>query len=266
MAIRKALVMVKRRGALEEWELLSIRKCFSEHYSVVNSWYTFTSQVHIPLLETRICLPQIMKDSLDDYIQDIKIIHDLVASLKVGDDIQMLVQAWYSYEEKFCFAMQIHDPMYIILYHTYFSREEHLAHLHKYLKKGTCDACVGSVIYHAGKDKFRRIMLKNEKLSDLTWHLRFGSKYDRYIRDVVMHIKALEIGVPAEIGNGAVSKLFSFLETNLSDECLHPTNSKVPSRALRMEQTRVQIKDSSGGDEERLSGLISSLYSEFGKQ
>jgi len=268
-SIRKALIMVERRGPLEDWELSSIRKCFAQHYAFVTSFYAYTSQVHIPFLETRICLPKIMKVSLDDYIEDIDIIHDLVDSLKVGDGIQELLQTWYSYEEKFSFAVQIHDPMYLILYHAYFSREEHLVQTHKHLKNGSFDDCFGSVIYHFGKDNFRRIVLKQEELSDLTWHFKFGSKYDRYVRDVVIQIEALTSGLPAENDNRAVSKLFSFLETNLSDECLNPSNSKVPS-ALRIGNSRGQTKHRSGGeimpDDKRLSELITSLYSEYGKR
>ena len=216
--MRKSLLAMKSRGRpLVEWEITSIQKFFSLHYDSVSQLFYYTLKVQFPFLEQRINLPSIFKESRSACIEALQFLQTMIGGLKVGDRVDPLLDMWNSYENRLSFAHS-QDPLLLVLYHSYFSREEHVGFLASKIVSGPLEALTGSVIYYLGKERFRKCFMVQEGLGDLNWHLKFASQYIDYVENTVVHIEALEQGSPPAPKKG--SRILSFLENNLSDECL----------------------------------------------
>jgi len=271
--IKEVLLTMKSRGRpLMEWEVASIQKFFSVHYDCVSIRFDYDLQDHFPFVEERVNLPVVFKESSVAFMKVLRSLHMMVDYLKVGDRVDHLLDAWTLYESKFAFAHS-QEPKYIILFHTYFSREEHSAFLTSKVRNGSAvENIVGNVIYYLGKERFRKFLMVQESFGDLNWHLKFGPKYIDYVENAVSHIEALEQGSPRKTKNGKAARMLSFLQSNLSDEVDQKSVLSQFSKSFKkLEETTAEEGDclpegrAKDDENDTLSNLIDSLYSEFRK-
>mmetsp|Transcript_7382 Transcript_7382/g.8048 ORF Transcript_7382/g.8048 Transcript_7382/m.8048 type:complete len:287 (+) Transcript_7382:141-1001(+) len=270
--MKKVLLTMKSRGRpLMEWEVASIQQFFSFHYYFASQVYDYNQQYHLPFVEERVNLPVVFKESSVAFMKVLRSLHMMVDYLKVGDRVDHLLDAWTLYESKFAFAHS-QEPKYIILFHTYFSREEHSAFLTSKVRNGAVEDIVGNVIYYLGKERFRKFLMVQESFGDLNWHLKFGPKYIDYVENAVSHIEALEQGSPRKTKNGKAARMLSFLQSNLSDEVDQKSVLSQFSKSFKkLEETTAEEGDclpegrAKDDENDTLSNLIDSLYSEFRK-
>jgi len=271
--MKKVLLTMKSRGRpLMEWEVASIQQFFSFHYYFASQVYDYNQQYHLPFVEERVNLPVVFKESSVAFMKVLRSLHMMVDYLKVGDRVDHLLDTWTLYESKFAFAHS-QEPKYIILFHTYFSREEHSAFLTSKVRNGSAvENIVGNVIYYLGKERFRKFLMVQESFGDLNWHLKFGPKYIDYVENAVSHIEALEQGSPRKTKNGKAARMLSFLQSNLSDEVDQKSVLSQFSKSFKkLEETTAEEGDclpegrAKDDENDTLSNLIDSLYSEFRK-
>lgn len=220
--MKEALRRVAERGGpLQDWAVRSITRWWSCHYEWTVSRVQSTRAVFIPEFEKRFFYPMVLKETQDEYIRHLHDINDVVNALKAGDAIWRvydLIYAWAAYEEAVNVALDLTEPMAIMLQHAYFSQQE-LANMIKgdYIKK-LSKFGVGSFIYHMGKEKAKKKNAEN-KFSNVKWRFDFAQCYNVYANTVVVHVQALNLGVPPMVEQGNhVGKWLSVAQDSMNRE------------------------------------------------
>eukprot|EP00521_Asterionellopsis_glacialis_P016381 CAMPEP_0195304294 /NCGR_PEP_ID=MMETSP0707-20130614/34186_1 /TAXON_ID=33640 /ORGANISM="Asterionellopsis glacialis, Strain CCMP134" /LENGTH=552 /DNA_ID=CAMNT_0040368059 /DNA_START=207 /DNA_END=1865 /DNA_ORIENTATION=- len=218
VAMREALICVQSRGPISEWELVSIQTWFSDHCQFAHSVNHLNRQHHIPYIQQRIRIPDFLLEVNEEIFSNLQMVTNGIDSLQVGDKIDNILDLLTAYEEILIFSREVTDPMMTLLYHAYFSKEEHNNRHYRRISAKLFETQVGPLVYLVGKDMFRNVLMRKQKLPDVDWHLKYGSKYIDYVENVVIHVEALQNGVAPELNKRRNSKLLSRIDTITEEE------------------------------------------------
>jgi hypothetical protein len=232
--MKEALIAIQNRKCnLKEWEICSLRRWFASHLAFATQHYHSIRRMQIPVLESRIKIPPMFKEVMDNYIRELHDISELVDSVQVGDTVNELVDSWSIYYQKWLFAKKSIGSLYTMLYHAYFSREERREYFYKVTHNGGMDQIWGALIHYTGKDSSYELFVGKNRLSQIDWHLSCKPKYMDYLNAIVSQIKALKTGIPATRTEGPImSKLYSMLHANLATESLPVTSKKTSTTSI----------------------------------
>jgi len=209
--MKNVLIEIHRRGSLKDWEILSIQKWFHAHQTWVVDYYKISNTATKEWFSTRFHYPSVLTEGQKEYVQVLEDISNLVESLKPGDNVYVLMTKWSKYHHKLQCFFKNFNRIHFELSHAYFSRKEHADYCAKLLED-CLSPNFGPTIYHCGKDDFRNIMMKRDKIEDSHWHLAFGVQYIQYCENVVIHMKALKSGVAPKSKNSKAPSVLTVLD------------------------------------------------------
>mmetsp|Transcript_26992 Transcript_26992/g.37963 ORF Transcript_26992/g.37963 Transcript_26992/m.37963 type:complete len:114 (-) Transcript_26992:424-765(-) len=86
-------------------------------------------------------------------------ISELVQALKPGDTLTVLMRKRIEYDQKIESFYDLYNRMHV---HAYFSRKDQADFMKTLVVKDALPG-LGATIYHRGKEKFRKIIMKREK-------------------------------------------------------------------------------------------------------
>ena len=194
-SMKKALLEVKKRGALRSWECESIKAWWEGHYLWVNTRYSVYRDVYIPRLGRRFHFPQDVKQALDASYEKLQMISAMIVHLKDYDTVCELLRIWLSYEQQASHYVYLVEHKMNLLYHAYFSPPE-TVHITKWLVNKNASTRTGSFIHYVGVDEFRSRVLPRENYPSISWSLNFKKHYEGYVENSVTHLNALVSGIP----------------------------------------------------------------------
>jgi len=205
-----ALIAVKERGLMTDWEISSIQEWFRAHKKWITDLHKDSSELAYPFYEKRFHYPKVLIDGHEEHIQFLEQMSAYLGSLRAGSKVDGLLDLWTTYSNKLDQFFDLFNRMHFQLVHAYFSRKEIADWLNNYVDKNVPG--VGPTIYYQGKEKFRKELMKRESLNDLRWHMDFGKEYITYVEKVAIHIKALKTGVPPKRDDRGKTEILSMLD------------------------------------------------------
>mmetsp|Transcript_780 Transcript_780/g.1040 ORF Transcript_780/g.1040 Transcript_780/m.1040 type:complete len:227 (+) Transcript_780:1-681(+) len=215
-----ALMAIRKRGDMADWEMLSINEWFHAHKEFITQLDVLNLERLYPFYETRFVYPKVLKDGHKEIRKKLDQISFFLASWQAGDKIDALVDVWTRYFTKVDSFFELFNRIHFPLVHAYFSRAEIAELVSSLVSDGVPGT--GPIVYYKGKEKFRKDFMRKLQLNDVHWHLSFGGDYISYVERIVVHINALKSGAAPNTSRKAdkPGKILSHLD-DLWDDCGH---------------------------------------------